>query len=132
MRKVPKILSSLLLVILFGGLLGIVSAQELNCSTWETRSKPFSAFENPLIGFTRAVIIDGTEYAGWYIIEAKYASHLPLKAYFIGDYYIDGLEIGERFVTPKEEWGSGNTPDYPNLLAEYADLTKYAPDCWIK
>ena len=106
-----------------------VTQDYLSCSLQIERSVSFSDLTNPIIGFTETVFLYGEEYSGWYVVESDFAPLLPFKAFFLRDMYVDGLEIGERFETPREFWAEKGFMDYPNMLRAYEDLSIYAPIC---
>lgn len=101
----------------------------LSCALRHERSISFSELTNPIIGFTETVLLYGNVYSGWYIVESDFAPLLPFKAFFLSDTYVDGLEIGERFETPRKLWGVKEFMDYPNMLRAYEDLLAHAPIC---
>lgn len=105
-------------------------AEGLLCSDWsEESTSSFAALQDPFVGFTETTFVDGVMYAGWYVVEADFASLLPFKAYFYRDVYTDGLEIGERFETPRSEWALTPFIDYDNMLAAFNDISVHAPMC---
>lgn len=110
-------------------LLSYSSAQEFRCSTEGTRTEAFSDFVDPVIGFTGQIVVEEKVYAGWYIIERDTMSILRFKSFFLDNEYIDGLEIGERFVTPRSEWENTEFLDFPNTLVAYEELSQHAPTC---
>lgn len=101
----------------------------LSCSPQNEQSVHFQDFKNPIIGFTETVFLYGQVYSGWYIVESDFAPLLPFKAFFLNEAYVDGLEIGERFETPRKLWGVKEFMDYPNMLRAYEDLRVHAPIC---
>ena len=101
----------------------------LSCSLQNEQSVSFSDLTEPVIGFTETVVLYGKVYSGWYIVESDFAPLLPFKAFFVEDVYIDGLEIGERFETPRLLWGEKEYIEYQNILQAYEDLVAHAPIC---
>lgn len=106
-------------------------------NTWQIQEREFARFSNPVIGFTV------TDWSGagihWYVAEEEVAEHLNFKAFFayesdLSTYaYIDGLEIGERFVTPVAEWWDLEFFDeeffWPTMSDAFMELSIYAPRC---
>lgn len=106
-----------------------IATNYLTCSMWGEQNVGYSELSKPIIGFTETVVIGGETYGGWYIIEADSAHLLPFKAWFEEGVYIDGLEIGERFKTPRSEWRTREFMDYNNMEEAFLDLSTYAPLC---
>lgn len=116
------------------------NGREIVCDTsWEIQEKDFLEFKDPVIGFTV------TDFSGrdlhWYLVEKEIMFVMNFKAYFVHDpelsqfVYIDGLEIGERFITPASEWIGIEFFDevfwWPNMSIAFMDLTTFAPRCDI-
>lgn len=101
----------------------------LSCLPQNERQVHFQDLTNPIIGFTETVLLYGEVYSGWYVVESDFAPLLPFKAFFLNNMYVDGLEIGERFETPRELWEVKEFMDYPNMLRAYKDLAAHAPIC---
>lgn len=113
---------------------GVAGEQShIKCTTWEARSIDFTSLEDPVIAFTERVIIDGNEYAGWYLLERSLLHILPFKAFFLvsDGVYVDGLEIGERFETPAALWEETEFIDFPSMLVAFNDLSRLAPTCTL-
>jgi hypothetical protein len=101
----------------------------LTCFGWNERPFSFSELSEPIIGFTETVVINGVTYAGWYIVESDFAPLLPFKAWFEEAVYVDGLEIGERFETPRSQWPLRGFIDYVTMMEAFLDLSVHAPVC---
>lgn len=129
------------LLVFIGSFTGSASAgveRSVICNTdWMPQEKGFLEFMDPVIGFT--VIDFSGNGLHWYLVEEEIAPLLHFKSYFIFDksrslfVYIDGLEIGERFVTPATEWVTLEFHDetfyWPNMSAAFFQLSAYAPRC---
>jgi hypothetical protein len=106
--------------------------QYLACSGWNNQTIRFSELKNPIIGFTETVLLYGEVFSGWYIVESDFAPLLPFKAWFAQTVYIDGLEIGERFETPRSQWATKGFIDYVTMMEAFLDLSVHAPVCIVE
>jgi hypothetical protein len=98
----------------------------------EQQQMSFSELSEPFLGFTETMVVYGVTYAGWYIVEGDMATLLPFKAWFWKEVYVDGIEIGERFETPRSQWASSGFIDYETMEEAFLDLSEHAPVCIIK
>lgn len=126
------VLSSLTNLTLAHGESGVVCTKG-----WSVQEKDFLEFNEPVIGFTET---DFTEMGWhWYLVEKELAPLLNFKSYFTYDesysqfVYIDGLEIGEKFVTPATDWIElefhDETHYWLNMSTAFVELTAFASRC---
>ncbi|MEX0933587.1 MAG: hypothetical protein WDZ74_02410 [Candidatus Paceibacterota bacterium] len=118
-----------LLLIAFTSISVGFTQEYLSCLPQNEQSVHFQDLTDPIIGFTETVLLYGAVYSGWYIVELDFAPLLPFKAFFLSDTYVDGLEIGKRFETPRKLWMEKGFMDYQNMLRAYEDLKAHAPIC---
>lgn len=130
--------------LVIGSLLTPVFAQasekRVACNeSWAAQEKNFLEFSSPVIGFTI------TDFSGsgihWYLVEEEIAPLLDFKSYFVFDkelsvfVYIDGFEIGEKFITPATEWIELEFHDeshyWSNMSSAFVELTAFAPRCTL-
>lgn len=104
-------------------------SENLLCTEWNEGGVFYTNIQDPFIGFTEKVVVNGVTYAGWYIVEADLASALPFKAYFFQGVYTDGIEIGERFETLSDDWRSTPFMDFSDMGAAFSYLSSHAPVC---
>lgn len=138
MRKIAIVVIAVLFVaIFFDGMLFWRTADGVTREGRErnrqilcvSNGKDLGYFKRPFLGFTEETEIGGQIFAGWYLVEAEHRDILPFKAFFFEGVFVEGLEIGERFETPKEKWGKVEFVGQPTILETFEMVSKSAPRC---